>query len=201
MICVTIQESTQVKQIVEDMLSKVIVLSAQNEDKLSQGSPASQSSTQGSSSTESSSDKIEDIDNTPVTPAPLTSFSLSSFCEKIREEDEARRAAKLREDEAFAKEKETKRSIEINPYFKDSKYAAIISQCVRAFEECLSRFSAHHKSYFRISYTYFKFGKESLGMCKEWLLGNGGGGGEKKKSPGLFTDRKPNNFFNVCLPR
>lgn len=130
----------------------------------------------------------------------VTSYGLSDFCEKMKQDEQAAKlreeqTLKLKDQEEKNKKEEVKKPVEINQSFENSKYCRIITQCVKAFEECLSRFSSHHKSYLRISYTYYKFGK-NIQISRHWLLRNPT---DKKILPGLFADRRPNNLFNVRI--
>lgn len=196
------------------MLDKVDEISKEEEKKIIELSSSSQSSSAPSSDDDSADSSSEDsVAKNPVEPI---SFGLSAFCEKMKEKE--LREGKLAEEAAAAatavkitaaevsiipedttiahqpKSTTTHHFIEENPHFKNVKCSRIISQCLKAMQECISRFPAHHKSYHRISYIYYTFCKSHLKISKEWLLGTGL---EKKKISGLFGDRKPSNFFNV----
>jgi len=180
-------------------------------------SPKSSSTRSSSvSSTEDSSDTSTDSNSAPEpTPRPV-SFGLSVFQDKLRETELRERklieAARISEEKkkllsnASNSEAGSLKSAPPAPtvpipdedsHWKDIKYGKVIAYCIKAMQECITRFPAHHKSYFRISYTYSTFCKTHIRVSRDWLLGSGTSA--KKKVMGLFGDRKPSNFFNVSF--
>ena len=167
---------------------------------------SSSSSSSGPSSSIDSSDSCSSDSVIIEDPSKPISFGLSSFCEKLKEKElregklaeEAAAAAKVAEQKAaeakLIAEQPKHPAIELNIHFKDVNYGRVISQCLKAMEESVSRFSTHHKSYYRIAYIYYKFCKSHLKISKEWLLGSET---DKKRISGLFGDRKLTNFFNL----
>lgn len=77
--------------------------------------------------------------------------------------------------------------------FKDKKFGGVISLCLKAMEECISRYASHFKSYCRIAQTY-KVVLQDSERAKEYLLGSPNL--TQRKIAGLFGERKANNFFN-----
>lgn len=75
---------------------------------------------------------------------------------------------------------------------------AIYKMCIKNLEECVTRFSEHYKSIYRLVLIYMN-GPErfrNVEKCSQLLLGTyttelG------NQIQGLFTDRKNNNLFNV----
>jgi hypothetical protein len=186
------------------MLEEVDGILKKDEQDVIELSSSSQSSTAPSSDDESSDSSSED--SLTKKPAPPISFGLSAFCEKMKEQElregklAEEAAAKAAADKLIAEKLKriaySPTTIEENPHFKNVKCGRIISQCLKAMEECISRFPAHHKAYYRISYIYSTFCKSHLKISKEWLLGTGL---DRKKISGLFGDRKQSNFFNVSF--
>ncbi|XP_065084812.1 calcineurin-binding protein cabin-1-like isoform X2 [Ochlerotatus camptorhynchus] len=73
----------------------------------------------------------------------------------------------------------------------------IFKDCVKNMEECVTRFPEHYKSIYRLAYHYMNApgATKSLEKCSQLLLGSykttlG------NQIPGLFTERRSNNFFN-----
>jgi hypothetical protein len=164
-------------------------------DSSSESVDSSNSSSDDSSSAESN--KITETVSKPVAHG-MSSFSLSAFTDKMRESE--LEEAKLAEEAAKVAAK--KASIPIVPSkpvdasqfyseFKDVPYGAIISYCLDAMVECVTRFPQCFKAYFRLAYTHKTCGKNLL-KAKEFLIGPG-----TKRVPGLYGERKPNNFFHV----
>lgn len=74
---------------------------------------------------------------------------------------------------------------------------AIFRDCIKNMEECVTRFPEHYKSVYRLAYHYMNApgATKSLEKCSQLLLG------QYKTAlgnqiPGLFTERRSNNFFN-----
>ncbi|CAD7086420.1 unnamed protein product [Hermetia illucens] len=79
----------------------------------------------------------------------------------------------------------------------ESELEPIYRSCVRNLEECVTRFSEHYKSIYRLVNHYLRAPEKlrDMEMCKNLLLGSyvtklG------NQIMGLFADRKNNNFFN-----
>jgi len=85
----------------------------------------------------------------------------------------------------------------------------LIQMCLNGFKRCLSRYSAHYKSFYRLAFYFFNFG--DLQTSRSILLGNqmnklnhllliesedGKSSAPLNYVNGLFAERKPNNFFN-----
>ena len=214
----------KVEQMVERESSSSSSNTSDNEDDDGTSVTSSQASTLYTSEDElaPSATELPPI-NTPV----MSSFGLSAFQEKMREKEiqESKNIMKAsqvsqegykavsgeennirieknvdRKNVTRIPSKELFASISENKFYKDfagAKYGRLVCLCLTAMEECISRFPQHHKSYFRIAYTYSTMAQDKWKVAKEYLMGNPAA--DKKKICGLFADRKTSNFFNVRI--
>lgn len=81
---------------------------------------------------------------------------------------------------------------------EDQIKMAIINLCILGLKRCIIRFQNHYRSYYRLAHYYFVIG--NFKAAKSILLDSFDDidilSGKKTTLPGLFYDRKPNNFFN-----
>ena len=74
----------------------------------------------------------------------------------------------------------------------------IINLCIFGLKRCLIRFQNHYRSYYRLAHYYFVIG--NFAAARSVLLNSFEDidilTGTKTPIPGLFQDRKSNNFFN-----
>ncbi|XP_041982618.1 calcineurin-binding protein cabin-1-like [Aricia agestis] len=78
----------------------------------------------------------------------------------------------------------------------EAEIMKIITACIDALEDCASRFPPHYKAIYRLAHYhfYYKNGKD-IERCRDLMLSSfvmrSG-----QKLGGLFSERKPSNFFN-----
>ncbi|CAB3224806.1 unnamed protein product [Arctia plantaginis] len=72
----------------------------------------------------------------------------------------------------------------------------IVSSCLDALEDCTSRFPLHYKALYRLAHYhfYYKNGKD-IERCRDLMLSTFTSRANQKLG-GLFSERKPSNFFN-----
>lgn len=174
------------------------------------------SNSSSNSSTETTSSSEEDSNpvtaNTTIQPAPpaLQNLSLSAFRDRIRAEEESNLKSKISENNSTSKTPETSQNVkksspeeknhaEKNPFFKDFasvRYGLVISMCLKAMKECVSRCPQYFKAFYKLANAYVSF-KKDYKKAKEYLMGNNFTG--TNKVTGLYGERKPSNFFNVSI--
>lgn len=78
----------------------------------------------------------------------------------------------------------------------DDEIMKIVSDCLDALEDCASRFPPHYKAIYRLTHYhfYYKRGKD-IERCRDLMLSNFTARTGQKLG-GLFSERKPSNFFN-----
>ncbi|KAG5899799.1 hypothetical protein JTB14_006132 [Gonioctena quinquepunctata] len=83
-----------------------------------------------------------------------------------------------------------------NEFMSNSEISQLIDRCVGGLEICISRLAQNYKALYRLAHLYFNYkSKKDMTKCKQLLLAE-----YKCKDgtivAGLFSDRKPTNFFN-----
>nr|XP_021191006.2 calcineurin-binding protein cabin-1 [Helicoverpa armigera] len=78
----------------------------------------------------------------------------------------------------------------------DDEIMKIVSACLDALEDCASRFSPHYKAIYRLAHYHFYYKKgKDIERCRDLMLSNFTSRLGQKLG-GLFSERKPSNFFN-----
>ncbi|XP_060519435.1 calcineurin-binding protein cabin-1-like isoform X2 [Cylas formicarius] len=77
-----------------------------------------------------------------------------------------------------------------------SEIIQLVDKCLQGLEMCVTRLQQNYKALYRLAHLFFNYkGKKDYTKCKQLLLGE-----YKSKGgtviPGLFFERKTNNFFN-----
>lgn len=201
------KDMTEISSLLSELIDKA--------EKIAESEPAESAVTSSAVSTTTTTDDETSTDSQSAksdhaSKPTVSCFSLAEFRKRLQEKEQ--RQEQLAS-EAVAKKVEEPSSVpepptepeniyegldlDSNPFhadFKDVKYGAVISFCLKAMEECISRYSSHHKSYYRLAHSYTVF----IGDCKrarEYLMGSPSL--NQRKIAGLFGERKPTNFFNV----
>jgi len=139
------------------------------------------------------------LDSQQSSPQVMTSFSLSAFKEKMQSEKEEAEAAEEARAKKVGEIEEKKsswyhdacKSFESAKKFLHLPYGIPVVFCLAAMIECISRFPQCFKAYYRLAYTHKSFIRDMI-HARRYYLGPG-----SKRIPGLFGDRKANNFFYV----
>ncbi|ODM96024.1 Calcineurin-binding protein cabin-1 [Orchesella cincta] len=170
---------------------------------------SSDSSGTSSTSTEddTSTDSTKSVKPGDASNALMSSYSLSEFRKRLQEKE--LREEKLATEAKICENRPPSPPVPVeevdiyeglgldkNPFyeeFKDVKFASVIAMCLKAMEECISRYPSHFKSYYRLAHTYIVFLKDAK-RAKEYLMGSPTL--SQRKITGLFGDKKPTNFFN-----
>ncbi|CAH0596502.1 unnamed protein product [Chrysodeixis includens] len=72
----------------------------------------------------------------------------------------------------------------------------IVAACLDALEDCASRFSPHYKAIYRLAHYHFYYKKgKDIERCRDLMLSNFMSRAGQKLG-GLFSEKKPSNFFN-----
>ncbi|XP_034836135.1 calcineurin-binding protein cabin-1-like [Maniola hyperantus] len=78
----------------------------------------------------------------------------------------------------------------------DEEIKKIVSACLDALEDCASRFVPHYKALYRLAHYHFYYKKgKDIERCRDLMLSTFTSRTGKKMT-GLFSERKPSNFFN-----
>ncbi|KAJ8711964.1 hypothetical protein PYW08_008918 [Mythimna loreyi] len=78
----------------------------------------------------------------------------------------------------------------------DEEIMKIVSACLDALEDCASRFPPHYKAIYRLAHYHFYYKKgKDIERCRDLMLSNFTSRSGQKLG-GLFSERKPSNFFN-----
>lgn len=78
----------------------------------------------------------------------------------------------------------------------DEEIMKIVSACLDALEDCASRFPPHYKAIYRLAHYHFYYKKgKDIERCRDLMLSNFTSRAGQKLG-GLFSERKPSNFFN-----
>lgn len=83
----------------------------------------------------------------------------------------------------------------------EQEVAALIAYCLAGLEQCILRFTEHHKSFYRLAHFFFNNKKsKNIARCKNLLLGTYNCQFFPGQTfQGLFADRRSTNFFNVSI--
>nr|XP_023024842.1 calcineurin-binding protein cabin-1-like isoform X2 [Leptinotarsa decemlineata] len=103
------------------------------------------------------------------------------------------------DEEESSSSSSTSSSERSNEFMSDCDITHLIDRCVSGLEICVSRLSQNYKALYRLAHLYFNYkSKKDMIKCRQLLLGE-----YKCKDgtivAGLFSDRKPTNFFNGIL--
>ncbi|XP_035713340.1 calcineurin-binding protein cabin-1 isoform X2 [Folsomia candida] len=205
------REKTIINSVMQQILDQVETMVAAEVPSSSTAGAVSNSSSNSSTETTSSSEEDSNpvTANTTIQPAPpaLQNLSLSAFRDRIRAEEESNLKSKISENNSTSKTPETSQNVkksspeeknhaEKNPFFKDFasvRYGLVISMCLKAMKECVSRCPQYFKAFYKLANAYVSF-KKDYKKAKEYLMGNNFTG--TNKVTGLYGERKPSNFFN-----
>lgn len=78
----------------------------------------------------------------------------------------------------------------------DEEIMKIVEACLDALEDCASRFPAHYKAIYRVAHYHFYYKKgKDIERCRDLMLTTFAARSGQKLA-GLFSERKPSNFFN-----
>ncbi|CAG5128174.1 unnamed protein product, partial [Candidula unifasciata] len=116
---------------------------------------------------------------------PLPELSYIDDSSSMREPD----ASKIRPDS-----KDPDRQSQISPKDSELLKTELLSKCRSGLEMCASRFPCHYKSLYRLAHLYYH--TKELDKARDILLGRPDWQEHSyMPAPGLFADRKQNNFF------
>lgn len=182
-----------ISSMMNQMLEKVVKMTSKV------GATNSTPSSSSNSSTENTSSSDEDSNANPVPSSSslMKNLSLSSFRDSAKVNTFFSPNTKL-QGAANQPARHTSTLAERNPYFKDFgflPYGLVISICLKAMKECVSRCPQYFKAFYRLAHAFVTF-KSDFKKAKEYLMGNNSGKGGGKVG-GLYGERKPSNFFNV----
>ncbi|CAG9860246.1 unnamed protein product [Phyllotreta striolata] len=129
-----------------------------------------------------------DTNNKPVTSRESSSGSSSSSSSESSDSDS--------DDDDSSSSSSSSSSDKSNEFMSHSDLSHLIDRCILGLEICVVRLTQNYKALYRLAHIFFNYkAKKDLSKCKQLLMSE-----YKCKDgtviSGLFSDRKPINFFN-----